>query len=115
MAVISISKSPEDIWCVAGWAFRQILDDVLSNNMGDIEMAITFEQSKTHGGLILYILQPAFATKIKRAIIQVASGILSGKIQSGIGDQPYGNAITIEQYRHALEDLVGILARDRAE
>lgn len=109
MAIISFSDTPEEIWCVAGWALRQVLDDVISQYPDDKEMADTFEQAKTHGGLSIDLLQPEFAAKIAAAIRHVAEGILSGTIRSGISDQPYGDTATIEQYRSALKELLATI------
>jgi hypothetical protein len=107
MAVISFSENkPEETWCVAGWAFRQVLDDIISQHPSDLKMAEKFDQSKTHGGLIIYLLEPEFAARITNAIRHVATGILSGAIPSGIVNQPYGDAKTIEQYREGLQQLL---------
>ena len=109
MAVISFSDQPNEIWCVAGWAFRQLLDDVMSQHSEDREMAAKFEESKTYGGLVLYLLEPEMAEKFATAIAKVAEGILSGAISSGLINQTYGDAVTIEQYRSALKELLEAL------
>ncbi len=109
MAVISFSDQPQEIWCVAGWAFRQLLDDVLFQHPEDQEMAAKFEESKTHGGLVLYLLKPEIAEKLATAIRNVAEGILSGAISSGLTNQTYGDAVTIGQYRSALKALLEAL------
>lgn len=106
MAVIGFSDKPEEVWCVAGWAFRQVLDDVISQYPGDIEMADEFAQSKTYSGLSVDLLEPELAARATNAIRQVATGILSGAIRSGIHDQPYGDAMTVEQYREGLQELL---------
>jgi hypothetical protein len=106
MAVISFSDQPMEIWCVAGWAFRQLLDDVISQHPENAEMAAKLEESKTYGGLVLYLLKPEMADKLATAIRKVAEGILSGAIPSGLINQAYGDALTIEQYRSALKELL---------
>lgn len=106
MAVISFSDQPDEIWCVAGWAFRQLLDDVLSQHPEDWEMAAKFEQSKAYSGLVLDLLDPEVAKKFANAIRRVAEGILSGAISSSLINQTYGNAATIEQYRLGLRQLL---------
>ena len=106
MAVISFSDQPEEIWCVAGWAFRQVLDDVISHYPDDKEMAEQFFLSKTQSGLSVGLLCPELAARVTNAIWQVATGVLSGKIRSGIHDQPYGDAATVEQYREGLHQLL---------
>ena len=111
MAVIGFSDRPEEIWCVAGWAFRQVLDDVISQYPEDAEMADAFDQSKTYSGLSIDLLEPKLAARVTNAIRQVATGILSGAIRSGLHDQPYGDARTIEQYREGLQQLLETLPR----
>ena len=106
MAVIGFSDKPEEIWCVAGWAFRQVLDDVISQYPDDSELADEFARSKTYSGLSIDLLEPEFAARVTRAIREVANGILSGAIRSGIHDQPYGDARTVEQYREVLQQLL---------
>lgn len=110
MGVISFSDNSEGTWCVAGWAFRQILDDVARLYAAHTELVDKFEQAKLHSGLILYLLEVSFAERIKQAIRKVANGILAGNIQSGISEQPYGDVITIEQYRESLKELLRILS-----
>ncbi len=105
--VISFSSKTEEVWgVVAGWAYRQVMDDVISQYPGDSEMAGIFAEAKAIGGLHLYLLEPEIAVRIKRGIWQVATGILSGTIRSGIHDQPYGDTRTIEQYREVLQELL---------
>jgi len=106
MAVIGFSDKPEEIWCVAGWAFRQVLDDVISQYPEDSEMADEFIRSKALSGLNVDSLQPDLATRIINAIKEAVTGILSGEIRSGIHDQPYGDARTVEQYREGLQQLL---------
>ncbi len=109
MAAIAFSKDPEKGWVVAGWAFRQVLDDVISQRPEDSEMAAKFAQSKTHSGLSVDLLEPEFAAKVTNAIRQTVTDILSGTIRSGIHDQPYGDARTVEQYLEALRELLEVI------
>lgn len=109
MAVIGFSDKPEEIWCVAGWAFRQVLDDVISQYPEDSEMAEAFALSKTQSGLHVDMLEPKLGAKVTDAIRQVAKGILSGTIRSGIVDKPYGDTMTVEQYREGLQQLLEVL------
>ena len=106
MGTIAFSTRPEQCWAVAGWAIRQILDDVASQYPQDSEIAKEFEGAKAIDGLMVYLLRPDLATRVTNAIRKVATGILSETIRSGIGDQPYGDARTVEQYREALRELI---------
>lgn len=105
MAVIGFSDRPEEIWCVAGWVFRQVLEDVVSQ-CEDPEMADAFTHAETQSGLHIDLLEPELGVRVTNAIRNVVRGILSGAIRSGIHDQPYGDATTIEQYRKALQELL---------
>ena len=86
MADISFSDKPDETWVVAGWAFRQVLDDVISQYPDDSEMGSLLARSKECKWLHIDSLDPVVATKITRAIAHVAKGVLSGTIRSGILD-----------------------------
>lgn len=106
MGAIAFSGKSEETWVVAGWAFRQVLDDTTSQYPSDSDMAREFETAKAISGLIIYKLQPEFAARIVSAIKEVATGILSGAIRSGIMDQPYGDERAVKEYRKGLEQLL---------
>lgn len=115
MGVIRTSDTREGTWAVAGWAFRQLLDDVCHQYPDDIELRKKFEQAKLHSGLILYLLEPSFADRITNAISNVVDELLAGRIRSGIGEQPYGDAPTIAQYLESLRGLRLVLHPNRVE
>lgn len=107
MAVIGFSDKPEHTWGVAGWVLRELLDDVVAQFPEEKAMAEEFEEAKTlYNALIVPRLEPAFAAKVTNAIRQVAEGILSGAIRSGIHDKPYGDATRVQAYRRALQKLL---------
>lgn len=110
MAVIGFSSKPNEIWCVAGWAFRQVLDDIMSQCPEDLEMANEFDEAKSYSSLSINLLEPKLAARVISAIQQVVAGILSGEIRSGIHGQPYGDPITVEQYREGLRQLLETLS-----
>jgi hypothetical protein len=111
--VISFSNSAEQTWLVAGWAFRQILDDVSRHHANDQELVEAFEIAELHSALMLDRLEPSLAGRIEAAINDVVSGILAGIIPSGITEQPYGDQTTVLQYLESLDELLGILHRSR--
>lgn len=106
MGSISFSEKPEESWTKAGWVLRQILDDVAAQYPRDSEFAYEFESAKAIDGLMVYLLPPDLAIRVTNGIRQVATGILSGTIQSGIVNQPYGDEITVAQYHRALQELL---------
>ena len=109
MAVIGFSDNPDEIWYIAGWAFRQVLDDVMSQYPEDSEMADAFDLAKIYKALNIDLMEPEFAARVTSAIRQVVTGILSGVIRSGIYDQPYGDEGTVEQYLRGLQQLLEVL------
>lgn len=104
--IISFSDKSEEKWFIAGWGFRQVLSDVISQYPEDSEMVDEFTMAEAVGGLSIESMEPKLAARVTSAIWQVATGILSGTIRSGIHDQPYGDASTIEQYREGLQELL---------
>jgi hypothetical protein len=109
MGVISFSDNGgKDTWHVAGWAFRQVLDDVSRHYSDDLDIVEKLEEAKLHSGLILYSLEPSFAARLKAAINDVARGIRAGTMSSGITEQPYSTAVTVEQYLRSLDELLRI-------
>ena len=108
--VIGFSNKPEEIWFAAGWAFRQVLDDVISQFPEDLEMYEVFSDAKHHGGLNIDLLSPEFSIRITEALREVAMAILCGSVKSGIVDKPYGDAKTVEQYQEVLRQLVDLIS-----
>lgn len=106
MGAIAFSTKPEESWVVAGWAFRQILDDIAAQHPDDSEITRKFEEAKALSGLMVYRLRPDLAAKVTSAIKNVVAGILSGKIRSGIVDQQYGDERTVQEYRKGLQQLL---------
>ena len=115
MGVISFSDTAETTWCVAGWAFRQILEDVLAQNQNDHEMTDAFEGAIRVSGLILHLLERSLADRIIASIRDVGAGILSGRIQSKIAEQPYGDEETVRQYHKGLKELLEIASKAQVQ
>ena len=111
MATIAWSDDPDEIWQVAGWVFRQVLDDIMAQYPDDLEMAAELTDVRDIKGLNIDLLNPELAARVTNAIWDVVTGILSGSVQSGIVDQPYGDSMTIAQYRSALRDLKRAIPR----
>ncbi|MGD0730876.1 MAG: hypothetical protein ABR956_06410 [Terracidiphilus sp.] len=114
MAVISFSREQIHAWVVAGWAFRQILQDVATSNPEDAEMVQELSVAEATKYLLVESHEPQLARRITSAIREVASGIVSGSIRSGIHDKPYGNALTVEQYHKSLRELLAAIPEVQA-
>ena len=107
--VVSLSSSPEDIWLVAGWAFRQLLDDVRREYANDPEIVAQLESAEIHNGLMIESLDPSSADRMTGALRKVIDGILNQTIPSGIAEQRYGDRVTVEQYFKALKELSSLI------
>jgi hypothetical protein len=101
---------PEQTWLASGWAYRQVLDDILNQHPGDSEMVAKLTLSKDYPGLTLRTLNPKLAARIKTAIEQIASGIPTGTMRSGILDMPFGDKSSVEGCHEALQQLLKYIA-----
>lgn len=106
MGVISFSENPEQTWQVAGWAFRQVLEDVLQLYPSDKSLHEEFEQAEIYDSLSVYSLSQEMADKIVEGIRQVIEGVLTGTIESGICSKQYGDSDTQNQYKSGLRSLL---------
>lgn len=106
MGSIAFSKNQKHSRQWAGWVIRQILDDTAAQNPEDTQMAEEFDVAKSMDGLIVYLLPPEFAARVTKAIGEVATGILSGTIHSGVAERHREDERTIAQYREALQELL---------
>jgi hypothetical protein len=106
---IGFSERPEQIWLKAGWAFRQILEDVSAQYPGDTQMRETFDQAEWNSGLAVNQLSKELAERVVIALKEATTGILAGTIESGIISKPYGDAQCQAQYKEALRELLKII------
>jgi hypothetical protein len=106
VGALAFSEKPEHSVAYAGWVLRQIMDDTAAEYPEDSEMAEEFEAAKAIDGLIIYLLPPKLAARVTAAIREVATGILSGAIQSGVAERHRGDERTVAQYRKALQELL---------
>jgi hypothetical protein len=90
----------------AGWFFRQLAQDVLERNSADAELKQIFENAEIYNDLAINQMSPDIADKVTREIRIAAEDILSGKVQSGIIKQPFGNEDTQQMYKEGLRKLL---------
>lgn len=109
MACIGWHKKP-DAWVVAGWAFRQVLEDVRSQRPTDEEMISELELAKDLKYLFIDSSSPALAKRLASAIRDTASGIQSGEIRSSIVDKRGFTANDIAEYRDSMRELVAVVS-----
>src|SRR5215467_7090707 len=106
MGAIAFSRKPEHSVVYAGWVLRQLMDDTASQHPEDSEMAREFEGAKAIDGLIVYLLPAELAARVTNAIKEVATGILSGTVHSGVAERHRGNERTVAQYKEALREIL---------
>jgi hypothetical protein len=109
MGAIAFSSKPEHSWVKAGWVLRQVLDDTASRHPEDSEMVEQFNAAKAIDGLMVYLLRPELEIRITVALREVATGILSGGIQSNVAERHRGDEKTVAQYKEALRQLLDII------
>jgi hypothetical protein len=109
MAVISFLDRYEHNWVVARWVYRQILEDVVSQHPLDSDMVKELRDAMELDGLLVYRLEPSLASRVTNAIRQVATGVWSGLIRSGIHDKPYGDPHTVNEYLKGLKRLLAAI------
>lgn len=110
MGVIGVSSTHRRVWQAAGWAFRQILDDVSSYFPEDIELASEFELAKLYDSLSVSDLPSPLSERATSMIRLVATMILAGELKSGLLEKPYGDAKTEADYRVGLRSLLEVLS-----
>src|ERR1700682_2535334 len=106
MAVISFSeKSSDAAWVVAGWAFRQLLADVMMLHPDDPEMTAMFDLAEAVGYLRIGCRELELERKGTAAMKEVAAGILAETIRSGIVDRFHDEQLT-QEYLKGLRMLL---------
>ena len=110
--VISFSDLPREDVLLAGWAFRQLQQDVLARSSGIPDLTQAFEYAQVINGLFIRDLKPEIAEAVVRTIRTTAEDILSGAAHSGITTQPFGNNETVAAYREGLRRILQSLPAD---
>lgn len=109
MACIGWHKK-RDAWVVAGWAFRQVLEDVRSQCPTDAEMVSELELARDLKYLFIDSFSPDLAKRLADAIRVTAAGIQTGKIRSGILDKPGFTASDVVEYRDSMRELFVVVS-----
>ena len=114
MAGISLSKQPAGIWIVAGWAFRQILNDIIANYPYDPELGAECREAEALGFLHVDFLEGQIAERMREAVCSVNNGILTGRIRSRITDA-FNDQETIKEYLVGLRSLAAVCDAARVD
>ena len=94
---------------VAGWAYRQVLEDVVLHNQNDHELVRILTEKMEADSLLMEFQSPEIAVRITGAIKKVVEGILSGVMRSGLEGKPSGTPYTVQQYREGLQELLELI------
>ena len=108
--VVSFSENPDKSLLFAGWVVRQLFDDVMRLDSSDGEMKAIFEEAEAYGTLALQDMDPALANRVNQRIEQAITEILTGTINSGIVEQPFGNPETSSLYSEALMQILQLIS-----
>jgi hypothetical protein len=106
MAVISFAEaSPDAAWVVAGWAFRQVLADVMIRCPDDAEIVAILQRAEAVKYLMLEYLDRPLAVRLAASIEDTAAGVLAGTLRSGIEDR-FHDDNTTKEYLKGLRMLL---------
>ena len=107
--VISFGDESSKIWMKAGWAFRQVLDDVLLVYPYDMELEEAFERAKAISGLSVDDLNQELRQRVITRLRYTVTRLVNGSFESGITRLPYGDARTQAQYMECLQELLPMI------
>lgn len=109
MGVISFSEPPTQSWGAAGWAFRQVLDDIAALYPEDEELRAVFDRAKAYDALMVEMLPTELARKVVESMRHTLTGILDGTIKSGITSKPFFDGAAAVQFESALRELLSMI------
>lgn len=105
MAGISFRNDAVGIWIVAGWGFRQIINDLKSNYILEQDILAAITEAEHVGVFHVWMLDQHLQTIITVLLEQLCIGILDGSLQSIIPDS-YNDAETRAAYRQGVVSLL---------
>ncbi|MDZ7637745.1 MAG: hypothetical protein U5J83_05770 [Bryobacterales bacterium] len=105
MASITISENRA--WVVAGWAFRQFLEDLRAMSV-DPEVLEEIDSAEVLGFLSIKDADPTVRSRMIAALSGVTSSILSGLAVSTITAKPELRDVT-QEYALGLQELQELL------
>ena len=86
MAGISFGAKAESDWMVAGWAFRQVLDDLETYVSGDQGVVVELNAARHLGFLSVPDLSAPLQVAVRGALRSMCADIIDGRYSSGIGN-----------------------------
>jgi hypothetical protein len=105
MAGISFGDAPESVWIVAGWAFRQVVQDLRAYAHGDAAFLDALASAEHIGFLDIESQEPRQRAGMTNAIETMCRGILDGTASSGI-EESFPDPETQSAYREGIQLLL---------
>jgi len=105
MAGISFGDEPDSVWIVAGWAFRQALQDLKPYAQGDAAFLDALESAGHLGFLDVETQESRLRAGMTNAIEAMCRGILDSSASSGI-EGAFPDSETQSAYREGIQLLL---------
>jgi hypothetical protein len=110
--VIAYGNSPEQVWLVAGWAFRAFLDDLSCADPTDAKYSGAIRQAEALNGLHINLLakdDSELAKKLMKNIEQVASETLRNESDTRLNWNRGLDAEGQRMYLESIKELAAIM------
>lgn len=108
MAAISFGEKPESVWIVAGWAFRQVLEDLKPLVASEPGILDAIDSADPY----LFLNMADFDSHTREIFISalsiMAKGILDGMVKSTIS-QKFADPESEVMYREGLRMLLSAI------
>jgi hypothetical protein len=112
--VISFGESAEEVWLVAGWAYRRLLGDVLTASAQDEKVAYAVQQAVALQGLDLPLIareERELSVKLYKAIRNVAIATVQDSAKEPLNWKQGLDAAGQAMYLGAVRELLAILGK----
>jgi hypothetical protein len=108
MAGISFGDKPDTVWIVAGWAFRQTLQDLRAYAQGSAAFLGALASAEHLGFLDVETQESRLRDEMTHAIGTMCRDILDGTATSGI-ERSFPDSKTQNAYREGIQMLLSAL------
>jgi len=108
--VISIGESEEDVWLVAGWAYRGVLDHLREAVKGQADLEQAIGKAEIFQALSFDRLEPGIADRLARALLCIIDEIVAGMRQVQV-DGRILDETRQTQFREAAAELRPVIVR----
>jgi hypothetical protein len=108
MPVISFGEESNQIWGGAGWALRQVIEDLRPYAQGNAAFLAALEHAGHIGYLGVEHLDSSLRRVVIAAIQDMCIGIVNGARPSTINKTMPGDQMTRDQYHEGIKDLLSM-------